>query len=426
MGWSSAGLVLRWLLAIVALGCAPWAVAGAAASAARQHPSPTPLRTSACTAWPAWQAFAQQFIQADGRVIDFSTPQQPSTSEGQSYAMFFALAANDRARFDQLWRWSVNNLAAGDVAAQLPAWQWGQRPDGTWGVLDTNSASDADVWLAYSLLEAARVWHAPDYARDAQHLLRLIARDAVVTVPGLGPTLLPGARGFVHIQGDQQQWRLNPSYSFVPLWRRLAQADPTGPWKALITSGMQVLQASTPLGYVPDWMAYQAPLDGRSGRFIVDPVAGDVGSYDSIRVYLWAGMTSGEDPLRAAMLARVYGMTALLQQRATLPEKIATRSGALDGKASVGMSAALVPLARQLPTPSAYQGLLQATRAALQAAPIHASTPAPDPAPVAQVYYDWVLGLFATGWAQHQFQFLPSGMAQFCWETTCPCDTGVR
>ena len=76
---------------------------------------------SAAAAWPLWEQFTQRFMQDDGRVIDYTTAQQHSTSEGQSYAMFFALVANQPERFERLWRWSVTNLAGGNVAARLPA-----------------------------------------------------------------------------------------------------------------------------------------------------------------------------------------------------------------------------------------------------------------------------------------------------------------
>jgi endoglucanase len=35
--------------------------------------------------------------------------------------------------------------------------------DKNWAVIDTNSASDADIWIAWSLLEAGRLWKHPDY-----------------------------------------------------------------------------------------------------------------------------------------------------------------------------------------------------------------------------------------------------------------------
>ena len=79
--------------------------------------------------------------------------------------MFFALVANDRARFDKLLGWTQDNLAGGDLTQRLPAWSWGKSPDGSWKILDPNPASDADLWMAYALLEAGRLWHEPRYEK---------------------------------------------------------------------------------------------------------------------------------------------------------------------------------------------------------------------------------------------------------------------
>jgi hypothetical protein len=90
--------------------------------------------TSTCSAWPLWHRFSRDFIQADGRVIDHSSALKHSTSEGQSYSMFFALIVGDREQFDRLWRWSLQNLVVSGAASQLPRWQQGQRDNGSWGV----------------------------------------------------------------------------------------------------------------------------------------------------------------------------------------------------------------------------------------------------------------------------------------------------
>lgn len=121
--------------------------------------------------WRDWKAFVDSQIQADGRVIDFTTPEQQSTSEGQSYALFFALVANDRATFETVLGWTANNLCEGQLGGRLPAWQWGRRADGSYGVLDAHSAADADAWIAYALLEAGRLWRAPRYAESGRALL---------------------------------------------------------------------------------------------------------------------------------------------------------------------------------------------------------------------------------------------------------------
>ena len=108
--------------------------------------------------WRLWNSYANRFVDpSSGRVFDPRGDQQ-TTSEGQAYALFFALVDNDRPTFDRVLAWTQGNLAGGDLATHLPAWLWGKNQDGQWTVLDANSASDADTWMAYTLLEAGRLW----------------------------------------------------------------------------------------------------------------------------------------------------------------------------------------------------------------------------------------------------------------------------
>ncbi|SUH34228.1 endoglucanase [Salmonella enterica subsp. enterica] len=86
--------------------------------------------------------------------------------------MFFALAANDRPAFAQLFNWTQNNLAQGSLREHLPAWLWGQKDPDTWSVLDSNSASDGDIWMAWSLLEAGRLWKETRYTEVGTALLK--------------------------------------------------------------------------------------------------------------------------------------------------------------------------------------------------------------------------------------------------------------
>ena len=51
---------------------------------------------SAAAAWPLWEQFTQRFMQDDGRVIDYTTAQQHSTSEGQSYACLLYTSPSPR------------------------------------------------------------------------------------------------------------------------------------------------------------------------------------------------------------------------------------------------------------------------------------------------------------------------------------------
>lgn len=162
-------------------------------------------QVSAACQWPAWEQFKKAYVSAEGRVIDPSDARKITTSEGQSYALFFALAANDRQGFDKLFQWTQNNLAQGDLRAHLPGWLWGKKSEDEWTVLDSNSAADSDLWIAWALLEAGRLWKVDNYTEVGKALLARIADEEVADVPGLGPSVLPGKVGFA----DDKGWRFN-------------------------------------------------------------------------------------------------------------------------------------------------------------------------------------------------------------------------
>src|ERR1700761_30095 len=146
-------------------------------------------------AWTLWDAYVAHFIDAQGRGIDHSSGDR-TLSEGQAYAMFFALADNDRPTFDRLLNWTQANLANNDLGNQLPGWLWGRASDGSWKLLDPHSASDADAWMAYTLIEAGRLWNVPSYADIGRKMMVQIAKVEVANLPGFGPVLMPGPVGW--------------------------------------------------------------------------------------------------------------------------------------------------------------------------------------------------------------------------------------
>ena len=393
------------------LTVAPLVLLGGQALAAQAQTSKSQAPTASCrvsTDWPLWDSFNERFAQEDGRIVDFNVAQMHSTSEGQSYAMFFALVANQPERFERLWRWTVANLAGGNIAARLPAWQWGQRKDGTWGVIDNNPASDADLWLAYTLLEAARVWKKPAYEADARTLLARVIQDELVDLPGFGKMLLPGPVGFSF--PEQKLWRFNPSYLPLPLLRRFAQFDPKGPWSVLAGNTVRMISDTAPRGYSPDWVAWRLADNGR-GSFVADPQTGDVGSYDAIRTYLWAGMTAPADPAATPLRRALGGMAQAIEQAEFPPEKVQTSTGAVQGMGPIGFAAALLPYLQTDGRNTAL--LLQHKRVQARLFDPAARLP----------YYDHVLGLFGTGWIEKRYQFLPTGRLQLRWEKACSTAT---
>ncbi|MGF0241692.1 cellulose synthase complex periplasmic endoglucanase BcsZ [Rhodococcus sp. IEGM1300] len=364
--------------------------------------------------WPLWQTFVEHFVQPDGRVLDASTPQRHSSSEGQSYAMFFALVANDRATFDKLWRWSQDNLAQGDIKSNLPGWFWGLDEQGKWRLLDSNSASDADLWFAYALLEAGRLWQRDDYTLQARQLLHNVATQEVENLPGLGKMLMPGKVGFIKPSLDKPElWQLNPSYLPIPVLRRLAAVDHKGPWAQIATNTQTLIKAVSYKGFVADWVSYRSTGPGK-GEFIVDPVKGELGSYDAIRTYLWAGLMPAQDPLRKPLLDSLGGMLKVTAADGVPPEKVQVTSGQYSGVGPFGFSAALLPYFKALGDASLQQ------QQALRVQQLMAQSLTPDAVQAAQPpYYFFVLSLFSLGYMDNRYHFLDHGKLQPMWEKKC-------
>ncbi|WP_075182605.1 cellulose synthase complex periplasmic endoglucanase BcsZ [Pantoea sp. 1.19] len=350
------------------------------------------LSSSALAAceWPLWQSFSRDYISADGRVIDPSDARAITTSEGQSYALFFALVANDRETFDRVLGWTENNLAQGDLTAHLPAWVWGKSPDGRWQVLDSNSASDADLWIAYSLLQAARLWQSRHYQVLGTLLLSRIAREEVADIPGVGPTLLPGRTGFQRAE----EWDVNPSY--VPLQLIRSFAALPGPWRAMGNSAVTLLTGSAPRGFSPDWYRWR-----RDKGWEPDAQKGPRGSYDAIRVYLWAGMLHPDDPARAALLQHFAPMRAETERAGQPPERVNVLTGEMQNRGPVGFSAALLPFMQDSPVQEALRRQ------------VTAQLPGKD------AYYSAVLTLFGLGWDHRLYRFSPQGALLPAWKEQC-------
>ncbi|MES2830559.1 MAG: cellulose synthase complex periplasmic endoglucanase BcsZ [Pseudomonadota bacterium] len=347
-------------------------------------------------AWPAWQQFQKRFISTDGRVIDHGSAAHVTTSEGQAYGMLFALIANDPAGFERLLDWTTNHLARGNLDARLPAWQWGKRADGSWGVLDDNAASDADLWMAYALTEAGRLWNRPRYADLGRALAARIMHEETALLTPLGRVLLPGPRTF---RLANKTVRLNPSYYPIQVLRRLAKVHPTDGWNQIAQTSISLLRQSADQGYFPDWILYQDHVG-----FLPDQEKRAIGSYDAIRVYLWAGMLDAGDPLRAELIAKADPIIQYVVQQGVPPLEIDTLSGAAQGYGPVGFSAALLPI---LAVYDRKPLLQQQHLRVINAAPLERRNN----------YYEQVLTLFGLGWLERRYRFDADGALQPDW--TC-------
>jgi endoglucanase len=347
--------------------------------------------------WPAWTHFKTRFISSDGRVEDRDTARSHTVSEGQAYALFFALVANDRASFERVLRWTEDNLCQGDLATHLPAWQWGQQDSGSWGVIDANPASDADLWLAYALGEAGRLWKERRYSALSSLVSARVLREETADLPGLGPTLLPGPKGFSLGNG---RWRLNASYSPPQVLQWLSEQPGHGAdWKRVAQSSTRLILGSAPKGFAADWTVYDASLG-----FVPDPDGPEQarGGYNAIRVYLWAGTLAPEASVRPALLRALQPMAHYVRDTGAPPESIDIRSAQATRTGPPGFVAALLPFLQA----QDEGATLRAQAALLRAQPLR------DDA-----YFEQALSLFALGWMEGHYRYTAGGSLLPSWGT---------
>jgi endoglucanase len=362
--------------------------------------------------WGLWNSYTAHFLDEQGRVIDPRISDR-TTSEGEAYAMFFALVDNDREDFDHLLRWTQANLAHGDLQTHLPGWLWGKNTSGAWTLLDENSASDADLWMAYSLVEAGRLWKHPAYDQLGRRMLDQIARREVAELPGFGAMLLPAPAGYEHERSATlKTWTLNPSYLPLFLFERLAVVDPAGPWQKIALNIPRFLRMSAVHGYAMDWVEY-VPGDGFYPAPQTPPVDGKPGtpvwgSYDAIRVYLWAGLIDSANTRRAEVLGAVPGMSIYLANHDAPPEKISDSGIPIEQYGPVGFSAAVLPYLRAYPGREkvSMAQMIRLSAEKNQETGLYGKD---------QAYYDQNLALFASGFLEGKYRFGQGGELKVEW-----------
>ena len=285
-----------------------------------------------------WNAYRDRFIDQQGRVIDFSENDGITTSEGQAYALFFCLVDNNQSLFKKILSWTDINLAHGQLGRKLPAWKWGRQTAQHWGVIGSNSAADADSWLAYAVALAGMRWQQHDYTSLAIDLARTIIEQETANTP-IGRVLLPGADYFP----KRSPFLVNPSYTPLFLARGLATITGNHDWADLADAVAPMIRATTINGLAPDW----SWLPGTPSHPTGYPGT-KIGSYNAIRCYLWAGMNPPTMPHAPDILAHLIGMAEIMRERAVPPINVIVASGKYHGNANAGFSGALVPYLQRL------------------------------------------------------------------------------
>ncbi|GAA0956743.1 glycosyl hydrolase family 8 [Frigoribacterium faeni] len=270
---------------------------------ATSDPGITPAPASERTPDQIGQAFLDDWVDSDGRVVRRDQGDD-TVSEGQAYGLLVAVGVGDEDAFDTIWGWTTDNLVREDG---LLAWQWA---DGA--VVDDGPASDADVDAARALVLAGDAFDRPDLTAAGVELGDVVL-DAMTASTDVGRILLPG----LWAQGDAP-WSYNPSYASPATFQELGDASGDPRWDELVIGSRAVTASILDQTALPsNWAQVAAdgtvvPLpsaDGSSGTVEY--------SYDAARLPLRYAESC--DPADVELAAR---MAPVLQRYDDLPMQL--------------------------------------------------------------------------------------------------------
>ena len=260
-----------------------------------------PARTAAVPSSPTTPAarFLARYVTGDGRVIRHDQGGD-IVSEGQAYAMLVAEVAHRPALVRTVWSWTAAHLRRPDG---LFAWH----ATGSGKVEDPQSATDADVLIAYALLRYTGPDQTALHAAGRQVAGAVFANESVA-LPNGAPLLVAGPWA-----KSKTQATVDPSYLMPGVFQALARFTGDGRWNRAATAAITLVRALTDDGrrLPPDW----AQLSG--GRLVaVAQPSGGAGvqySLDAARVPIWFATACDES---ARQLAASWWHNALSASRA--------------------------------------------------------------------------------------------------------------
>lgn len=175
-----------------------------------------------------WQGYSAHYLHDDGYVRDPSRDGGLVTSEAQSYALLQALWLGDREVFDRVLAWTRVQLRRDDG---LHSWLWNPR---TGRIDDANTATDADVDIAFALALASVTFGDASYAAEARGIARAIRRHATLDV-GDGWVVSAG-----NWAGAERVTNL--SYFAPYAYEYFDRLDPDAGWPGAVITGYDLLE----------------------------------------------------------------------------------------------------------------------------------------------------------------------------------------
>lgn len=166
----------------------------------------------------SYNDFKEKFVKHNSYTIDPYNNNRV-TSESQGYTLLLAVKNNDKVLFDNVWKWTKNNMQRKDF---LFSWEWKGK------VIDYNNATDGDLLITYALIKGYEKWQNIKYLKEAMKILSSL-RKLILNISNKDYLLLPSHNWFA----NDNYILIYPSYyipfvfkkfysvSFDEIWRKL-------------------------------------------------------------------------------------------------------------------------------------------------------------------------------------------------------------
>ncbi len=233
-----------------------------------------------------WNDYKRENLEeGSNRTLDKSQ-NNLTTSEGESYTMLRAVWMDDKVTFDNSWKFTKDNLQRDD---KLFSWKFGIKNDGSYGILTDiggqNTASDADIDIAQSLLMAYKRWNETSYLFEAREIIKSIWDNEVVMIQGK-PVLVANDIE----KNSTESVVVNPSYFAPYSFKQFSRVDPDNDWYGLADNSYDLLLSLSEAklgsdqssGMPPNWIK----IDRKSGEFIANaaPNLDTKYGFDALRI----------------------------------------------------------------------------------------------------------------------------------------------
>ena len=194
-------------------------------------------------------------------------------SEGMSYGMMIAVQLNKKTEFDRLWKWTKTYMQHGS-GPRKNYFAWLLNTNGT--IIDLNSASDGEEWLAMALFFASARWGNGtgiyNYRTEAQTILDTMLNKETTSVNDdeLTNIFNKTEKQVVFAPVGTAAAFTDPSYHlphYYELWGRLADKDNQF-WFSAASASRQFFKnaAHSATGLTPDYAQFDGtPTDLRNG-----------------------------------------------------------------------------------------------------------------------------------------------------------------